>query len=303
MKLRSPLAVILEGFYASGEIQAEATVISAEDMEALWRCWSAIDAAHTLELTLPQFRIFLGALPAPWMDEKMRADTGNSEPSTPPPVRKSDDEKPERRRTSGMGDAGGGDAALLKWCRDRQLRLWDEDDGAHAIRLHYIDVVRVLTREVFMARGSNLPQLDLECETRLLCHLAGGMHGAKAGDVGKGELMATVLAKRLMVKHVRKWRRRRRERVEGGGSPALAKRGTRRVGGARAGGVAQFVAARFVALCALVTIIATPLRWLFARGGPQRGGRGNVRPANERGGGRRDAEANGDEYKAEQVSQ
>ena len=59
--------------------------------------------------------------------------------------------------------------------------------------------VRVLTREVFVARGSNLPQLDLECETRLLCHLAGGMHGAKAGDVGKGELMATVLAKRLMV--------------------------------------------------------------------------------------------------------
>ena len=30
--------------------------------KALWKCWSAIDARGTLELSLPQFRLFLKRL-------------------------------------------------------------------------------------------------------------------------------------------------------------------------------------------------------------------------------------------------
>ena len=89
--------------------------------------------------------------------------------------------------------------------------------------IHYVDLVRVLTREAFLRKGSTLPPLSAKRETKLLVHLAS--HLGKFDDVpiehkdGNGDdgappvnlsvSVAHVMAMAVMRRHVSAWRARR----------------------------------------------------------------------------------------------
>ena len=93
------------------------------------------------------------------------------------------------------------------------MRLWDSEGGGTGLRLHYVDVVRVLTREVYLGRGAELPPLEEETETKLLEHLSERMRWRGTKTVPKGTSRAAdVMARRMLLGYVQRWRLNRAQR-------------------------------------------------------------------------------------------
>lgn len=205
-------AQVLEGFYSAGQIDSQDEVISADDMAVLWQIWSKLDHERTLQLNLPEFRLFLSRLQPPWIEED--ADEEKEEVKEPEIEmhvlgRRQSASVRAMRATAELKKTGTvlSDRALMEWCEKRSLRLWGE---AGTYSVHYIDVVRVLTRELLARRGSNLPDIDPEQEASLLAHLTDQMawNGVRSMPPFQ-QMLRTAMARRLMKSFVHNWKERK----------------------------------------------------------------------------------------------